>query len=576
MGIKPTRSEFSARTRLHNLQALGRELFDILIVGGGITGAGIARDAAMRRYKVALIDKGDFASGTSSKSSKLVHGGLRYLEMFEFGLVYEASRERRTLLQIAPHLVRLLPFLFPIYRDARWAPWMIDVGMWVYDGLGMFRNVQRHKMFSPKQIKQMMGGIDTGNISGGAYYYDAQVDDARLTLETIRAAHWYGAVTANYIQVDALLKERGRVVGARAHNVLRGDPLAIRARVVVNATGPWTDALLQLDDPHAPRRLRPTKGIHILVPCDKIGCNNDPSHLHCTQVEVSRGGIRFEAGSRVPRDYSSAVAFPAYQDGRLMFIIPWGAFSIIGTTDTDFDGDYDRVYADANDVDYVIAAVNHAFPDSPIQKSDVISTYAGLRPLVLQAGKSATKTSREHEIWTSASGLVTIAGGKLTTYRSMAQRLVDLVAQRLRDESHVVPARPCSTARTALVEVDGAVPPNSFGEGVMAHLVHAHGPERGRVLDIAQHDAHLAQPIVEGLPYLWAEVRYAIEQEMALTVTDVLARRMHVLNESRDNGIAAAPEVAARLGEFLDWDKAKIEKELRAYEEEVELTRKFK
>lgn len=555
-----TPSSFSARIRQANLQRLGRESFDILIVGGGITGAGIARDAAMRGYKVALIDKGDFASGTSSKSSKLVHGGLRYLEMLEFGLVYEASRERRTLLQIAPHLVRPLPFLFPIYREARWVPWMIDVGMWMYDGLAMFRNVQRHKMFSPKQIKQMMGGIDAGNISGGAYYYDAQVDDARLTLETIRAAHRHGAVIANYVQVDALLKERGsqtespfriprssagRVVGARAHDVLRGDQLSIRARVVVNATGPWTDTLLQLDEPRAPRRLRPTKGIHVLVPCEKIGCNN-------------------------------AVAFPAYQDGRLMFIIPWGAFSLIGTTDTDFDGDYDRVYADANDVDYVIAAVNHAFPGSPIQRSDVISTYAGLRPLVLQAGRSATRTSREHEIWTSESGLMTIAGGKLTTYRSMAQELVDLVAQRLRDEAQVVPARPCSTARTALVEADGAVPPNNLAEGVVAHLVHVHGPERGHVLEIAQRSAHLGQPIVEGLPYLWAEVLYAIEQEMALTVADVLARRIHILNESRDNGIAAAPEVAARLGEFLDWDKATIEKELRAYEEEVGLTRKFK
>jgi glycerol-3-phosphate dehydrogenase len=544
MATQPN-TEFSAKTRLANLGRLSQDLFDILIVGGGITGGSIARDAAMRGYKVALIDKGDFASGTSSKSSKLVHGGVRYLEMFEFGLVFEASRERRTLWQIAPHLVQPLPFLFPVYRDARWPAWMIDIGLWMYDALALFRNFKRHEMFSNREIARRMNGIDVQNINGGAHYYDGQVDDARLTLETIRAAHRHGAVIANYVQVDQLLKQGGKVVGVQAHDTLRGAKVDVHARVVVNATGPWTDTLLQLDDPQAPQRMRPTKGIHILVPREKIGGD-------------------------------SAVAFPAHSDGRLMFVIPWGKFSIVGTTDTDFTGNLDHVFADAADVDYVIAAAQHAFPGAPLQKSDVISTFAGLRPLVLQQGKSATKTSREHEIWTTASGLVTIAGGKLTTARSMAEELVDLVGKRLRAEYNLAPAQPVMTARTPIVEVGGDLAPDGLPPEVIEHLTHAHGPEACRVLEIARRDTRLAQPMIEGLPYIWAEVPYAVEQEMAMTATDILERRLHILNESRDMGMGIAPEVAARLGNFLDWDKTEIERELREYQERVALASAFR
>ncbi len=579
--------EFSAHTRRYNFQRLGRELFDLLIVGGGITGAGIARDASLRGYRVALIDKSDFASGTSSKSSKMVHGGVRYMEQFEFGLVYEASRERRTLMQIAPHLVQPLPFVFPVYRDARWSPRMIDVGLWLYDALAMFRNVKRHKMLSRDQVGQMMHGIDTRHIDAAAYYYDAQVDDARLTLETIRAAHRHGAAIANYVQADGLLKEKGRVVGAQAHDVFSGEKISIHAHIVVNATGPWTDALLQIDDPRAPPRMRPTKGIHVLVPREKIG-----------------GG-------------AAAVTFPSFSDGRLMFIIPWGEFAIIGSTESDYAGDFDRVYADTNDVAYVMAAVNHAFPDAQLQKTDIISTYAGLRPLVVQPGKSAHRTSREHQIWTSESGLVTMAGGKLTTYRSMAQELVDRVAKRLR-----APVRSSATARTMLVDSplaqrhlgesnspraptmtmrdpmtpalpsalpqgkcaygasvfdrDDLRPPPRAGGEVIAHLIRAHGPEYPRVSEIAERDARLAGRVIEGLPYIWAEVQYALEQEMAMTVADVLARRTHILLESRENGLQVAPEVAAWLGKFFDWDKRAVEKDLRAYEEQVGLTLMFK
>lgn len=537
-------TDFSPDTRLSNLNRLA-EPFDILVVGGGITGAGIARDAALRGYKVALVDKGDFASGTSSKSSKLVHGGIRYLELFEFGLVFEASRERRTLWNIAPDLVRPLPFLFPVYRDARWPAWMIDAGLWMYDGLSLFRNFQRHHMYSNRRISHMMRGFDTSNVNGGAHYYDAQVDDARLTLESIRAAHRHGAWIANYVHADGLLKDQGRVVGITAHDALNGRLLSLHARVVVNATGPWTDTLLQYDDPRAPRRMRPTKGVHIFVPREKVGGE-------------------------------SAVTFPAKSDGRLMFVIPWHKFQIIGTTDTDYEGEFDRVHADAGDVDYIIAAVNHAFPESPIQKSDVISSFAGLRPLVLQPGKSADQTSREHEIWSTHSGLVTITGGKLTTYRAMAQELVDRVGERLKHEFGILPARPCVTARTPLIAGDGAANVDGFPADVISHLQHAHGPQFGRVLEVARRNARLAERMVADLPYIWAEVPYAIEQEMALSIGDILSRRTHILNESVDNGMEAAPHVAAMLGEYMDWDRARIEKELRVFEEQVALARAYR
>lgn len=535
--------EFSGKTRQLNLQQ--SEPCDILVVGGGITGAGIARDAAMRGYKTALIDKGDFASGTSSKSSRLVHGGVRYLEMFEFGLVFEASRERRTLWNIAPHLVKPLPFLFPVYRDGKWPGWMINLGLWMYDALALFRNYRNHEWFSNQEITRRINGFDVRNIDGGAHYFDGQVDDARLTLETIRAAHEHGAWIANYVQVDELIKSEGRIVGVRAHDTLRGDPFEIRARVVVNATGVWTDALTQMDDPREPQRMRPTKGIHILVPREKIGG-------------------------------ASAVAFPNVTDGRLMFCIPWGKFQIIGTTDTDYKDDYDRVYATRADVDYVIAAANHAFPATPITKADVISTYAGLRPLVGQVGKSASKTSREHEIWTSASGFVTIAGGKLTTYRSMAQELVDLVAKQLRKQFNVVAGKPCATAQTPIIETNGAAPDYKIADDILQHLETAYGPRYPHVLALAQRDPKLAQRMVEDLPYIWAQVAYAIEQEMALTVTDVLERRLHLLTESRENGLTVAPRVAKLLGDYFDWDAQRIEHELRAYQEHVDLTNAFK
>ncbi|MBI3536273.1 MAG: glycerol-3-phosphate dehydrogenase/oxidase, partial [Chloroflexi bacterium] len=505
---------FSHEARRANLQRLSQHYFDLLVIGGGITGAGIAYDAALRGLTVALIDKGDFASGTSSKSSKLIHGGVRYLEQFEFGLVFEASRERRTLLKIAPQLVRPLPFIFPVYRDGRWHRSVIDAGLWLYDALALFRNVDRHHMLAREQVRAATRGIDTRNITGAAYYYDAQVDDARLTLQTIRAAHRHGAVIANYVGVDAFVKKQGRVIGVDAREITRGKKISIRARVVVNATGPWSDALAQMDDAHAPPRLRPTKGAHIFVARERIGTD-------------------------------TAATFPSFQDKRIMFLIPWGKFTIIGTTESEFVGDYDRIYADAREVDYILAATNHAFPLAQLTRADVISTYAGLRPLVNANGKDTTRTSREHLIVESASGLITIAGGKLTTFRAMAEQIVDRVGKKLQTDFNRAVKQKSATATQLLMESNGASAARlPFDEEIVDHLSRAYGANAARVAEIARANSG-ASRLIAALPYVWAEVDYALENEMVVTLTDFLARRTHILNEDRDHGIEIAPQVAA-------------------------------
>jgi glycerol-3-phosphate dehydrogenase len=551
MSLSPIRAEFSFRTRQHDLARLKNELFDLLIIGGGITGAGIARDAALRGFKVALVEKDDYASGTSSRSSKLVHGGLRYLEHFQFHLVFEASRERRLLLHLAPSLVYPLPFLYPIYRDTKFPPWMIEIGMWLYDALALFRNYGLHQRLTTEQIAARVPVLDTANIVGGEHYYDAQVDDARLTLENVRSAHLHGAVIVNHVRVEGLLRSlKGRVEGIHAHT-REGERITARARVVVNATGPWTDQISHLDDPRAGARIRPTKGTHLLVSRDKFKID-------------------------------SAMSFTVARDGRLMFVIPWDGFCIVGTTDTDYRGDYDQVHADQADVNYILETTNHAFPGARLQKSDVVGAYAGLRPLVAEnVGKKEGEISREHKIWRTPSGLVCIAGGKLTTYRSMAEELVDKVARILAGEFNIHAPRPALTARLLLVEPSAGNEKaresvlKRLSEKTVAHLNRAYGARMGRVLDYVVDQADLEQAMVEGLPYIWAEVPHALEHEMALDVADVLARRMHFLMEARDGGVSVAPGVAAWLAKFLNWDAQESAQAVENYAREVEKAREF-
>jgi glycerol-3-phosphate dehydrogenase len=547
---------FSAQTRHENVDCMRSFQFDILIIGGGCTGAAVARDAALRGYRTALVEQSDFASGTSSKSSRLVHGGLRYLENLEFGLVFEGCRERRYSLHTSPNLVRPLPFVFPVHAGGPRPLWQVAIGMWLYDAMAVFRNIERHQIWGKERALREEPVIGPDGLTGAAHYYDATTDDARLTLTIALDAHQAGATLANHVQVVGLLRAEHQVVGVQVRDQLTDDEIEVRAHVVANATGPWTDALLEMADPQAARRLRPTKGVHLVVPHQPIR---------------SRAAITLNS----PRD------------GRLMFLIPWGRFSIIGTTDTDYEGDPADVQADAEDVAYILEAAHQAFPVAGLNEADVISTYAGLRPLIAQDAPTGYKVSREHQILDTAPGLFTIAGGKLTTWRSMAEEMVDELARYLAREHGLRPARPCQTAHRLLpggdisdwhsylarqvVRLSDRLSPETI-----AHLVSAYGTGFTHVLAQAEGDQHLAEPLIAGLPYLKAEVVHAVRCEMAITLEDVLARRTHILDQDRDQGLKVAAEVAGLMAAELDWSDQEQGRQVDRYRRVVQQTRRWR
>jgi len=515
---------------------------DVLIIGGGITGAGIARDAAMRGFRTALVDKSDFGAGTSSHSSRLIHGGIRYLEQRAFHLVFEASRERRVLLKIAPHLVRPLAFLFPVYRGGRIPAWKLRAGMWLYDLLAVFRNIHWHRWLRAKKVRRVEPALRDRGLVGAALYYDAQTDDARLVIATVRSAIRAGALAANYIETTALLKPDGRVRGAVVRDALTGETATIRANVVVNATGPWSDRLRQLDDPQAPPMLRLTKGAHVTVPRRRLGNEH-------------------------------AVTILSQIDGRVMFVLPWGELSYIGTTDTDADAAPDHLRVLPADVTYLLRSANAAFPDAHLASNDVVSAWAGLRPLLREDHANPSQVSREHRLLESPHGLISIAGGKLTTYRVMARDVVDRVAARLHelDGRPLAPRAPTdrqplpggeAAELEVLVEAARA---RGASEATASHLVAYYGSEAAAVLNLVDRDRRLGEPIIAGRPEIWAEVTYAVERELAVRVQDVLVRRLHLYYEVIDQARSVVARVAAQMKQLLGWDDVREAEELRDY-----------
>jgi glycerol-3-phosphate dehydrogenase len=545
---------FSYQTRAAALSSMAAEPVDLLVIGGGITGAGIARDAALRGFRIALVDKGDFGSGTSSHSSRLIHGGIRYLEQRNFRLVFEASRERRVLLRIAPHLVRPLPFLFPVYRGGRVPGWKLRAGMWLYDALAAFRNVKAHRWLSAKQVRRAEPALKDRGLTGAALYWDAQTDDARLVLATMRSAARAGALVANYAEATSLLKPDGRVRGAVVRDVLSGESRTVRALVVVNAGGPWVDALRRMDDPAAPPLLRATKGAHVAVPRRRLG-------------------------------HERAITLFSPIDGRVMFVLPWGDLSYIGTTDTDADAPPDGVRVTADDVTYLLRSANAAFPDAHLAANDVVSVWAGLRPLLRQDQAAApSQVSREHRVVESAQGMITIAGGKLTTYRVMARDVVDRVAARLHqlDGRPVAPRPP--TDRLPLpggeaaelgVLIEGARA-RGVPEATARHLVANYGSETPAILNLVDRDRALGEPIVLGRPEIWAEVAHAVEREMALRIQDVLLRRLHLFYEYAEQATVLVTPVAQRMKKLLGWDEVREAEELVDHFRLVERARMFR
>ncbi len=534
---------FSAAARQENLDRLAEETFDVLIIGGGITGAAIARDAVLRGFRTALVEKGDFAVGTSSRSTRLVHGGIRYLEYGEFRLVFDACSERRILRRIAPRLVRPLAFLYPLYAGQRPAPWKLRAGLALYDALSLFRNVQLHRWLSPEEAARREPIIAGRGLIGVGRYYDAEVNDARLTLAMARSAHIHGAVVVNYAPVVGLMKAGGRIVGAQVVDARTGREIEVRARVVVNATGIWTDHIRRLDQPDGRPMLRPTKGIHFLIPRARLYTRH-------------------------------AVLFTSPRDGRHMFVIPWKDFAFVGTTDTDYTGDLDHPAADAEDVAYLLEAVNHLFPGARIGEDDIISTWAGLRPLVAAPGHPSA-VSRTHVIVESPSGLVTITGGKLTTARRMAEELTDQVAKRLA-EMGVVARSGCRTQEPLEGAQIETVEMGVVDERVGRHLAETYGGEARWILGYMEENPALGEPIVPGLPYLLAEALYAVQHEMALSLSDVLIRRTHVIYEAADGGMARARAVAEVMAPRLGWDAAEIDRQIADYAAQVALTRSWR
>jgi len=530
-------------TRGERLARLRREQFDVLVVGGGITGAGIARDAAMRGLTTALVERDDFASGTSSRSSRLVHGGVRYLEHGHLHLVFESSRERRTLLRIAPHLVRPLRFTWPVYRDARVPLWKLGLGLFMYDALAIFRNVHGHRLLTPKEVSGEEPALSRANLVGGASYYDASTDDTRLTLANVIVAEESGAVAVNHAPVVGMIREGERIVGAVVREDADDTEVSVRARVVVNATGPWTDAVRAMDGDARTHAVRATKGVHIAVPRERLATN-------------------------------AAVTLLSPIDGRVMFALPSTATTIVGTTDTPTDERPEHVRASRQDIDYLLAAANVFFPAARLTPADVVAAWAGIRPLVASGFTgSPASASREHRIDRSASGLISVSGGKLTTYRSMAAEVVDVVEQSLgrrrrRSKTNVVPLPGGDirsfdeTLRAAELEV---------GDSALARrLVEAHGSRWREVAALTTAEPALARRIARDLPYLLAEVVYAVEREMAMTLADVLVRRLHLAFEVADHGRSAARVATAVLAGRLGWDNARARSEIARYEAEVE------
>jgi glycerol-3-phosphate dehydrogenase len=437
------------RARADALAAIGNAPLDVLVVGGGITGAGVARDAALRGLRVGLVERDDLGSGTSSRSSRLVHGGVRYLEHGHLGLVFESSRERRVLLRTAPHLVRPLAFTWPVYRGARVPRWKLAAGLALYDALALFRNVGNHRRLGPAGVLAREPGLAPDGLTGGATYWDAATDDARLTLATALAARDAGAAVVTHAEARAIAFDDG---GARieVEDRLSGAVHSVRARVVVNAAGPWGDAVHRLVDPHAPSVVLGAKGVHVTVPAERVGNHG-------------------------------AVTLLSPIDGRVMFVLPAGACTIIGTTETPADSGPDTIRASEADVDYLLRSANALFPQARLARADVIAAWAGIRPLAAtRAAREASSTasaSREHTIERDARGLVTVSGGKLTTYRAMAAQVVDAVGSAL--------GRRLPRATTDRVPLGGGdIAPRALlgdatretGDAAVAHrLVHAHG-----------------------------------------------------------------------------------------------------
>jgi len=548
----------SSLQRNETIQALESQEFDLLVIGGGATGTGIALDAAARGLKTALVEKRDFASGTSSKSTKLIHGGLRYLKQLDIGLVRETGTERAIVHRLAPHLVLPEKMLMPLIKNGTYGYWSTWFGLWVYDVLAKVTGDDRRKMLSKEQAKQYEPLLDDSILKGGGFYAEYRTDDARLTIELVKTATRKGALALNYTEaLNFVYDENEKVNGAVCQDNLTGDNFTIKAKRVVSASGPWVDKLRKKNDSLFGKRLHLTKGVHIVFPHHKIPLN------HTLYFDVP--------------------------DGRMVFAIPRGKVTYVGTTDTNYTADLNRVVATKDDAVYLLNAINHALPTVKVDKNDIISNWAGLRPLIHEDGKSPSELSRKDEIFVSETGLISIAGGKLTGYRKMAQRIVDLVDEQLPEEFGPCPTKdvpltadPFKDAKAVeayIHEVEKIVVDRGMIPYYGWYLVTTYGRNAEIILEkLKDYGSDTC-----GIALLRAEAWFGVHHEMVNKIDDLLVRRTGRLYFDIESIPPALDIVLTDMQNYLNWDENRKQEEIEKmelllkdattyYEKEMEVT----
>ncbi|MEP7338791.1 MAG: glycerol-3-phosphate dehydrogenase [Acidobacteriota bacterium] len=544
-------NEFSWRTRRASLEKFKQEVFDVLIIGGGITGAGLALDAAARGLKVALVEKRDFAAGTSSRSTKLIHGGLRYLEHFDFSLVREALLERSVLTRIAPHLVEACPFVIPIYSDSRRNydhPLKMRAGLFLYDLLAGQHNFARHRRLGREEALRLAPQLDPEGLQGAFLYYDGRTNDARLVIEIVKAANARGAAIANYARVESFLRNaNGKIIGVLLHDELSGEQIKLRAMVTINATGVWMEETIKLDGQNLnglKKKIRPAKGIHLTVAADRL---------------------------RV----GAAWLIPSLTGHRFYFVVPWEGRVNIGTTDTDYRGGKDSPQAETDEVIEILNAINSYFPDAQLEQSDVISAWAGLRPLITDAdAKDTAAVSRKEEMIETDDGLISIGGGKLTTYRVMAEHGIDLALKRLgrTTSGQTTAGIPISGGEMSRVELEITAKQISqhyeLPMETTRHLVFTYGSNFDCLIRLMQDDEHLRERLVADLPHVKAEIVYAARNEMAVTLADALTRRTRLAMLAGEASLDCALVAAELMAKELDWNEAETTQQVEMFASE--------
>lgn len=531
--------KYSIFERQEAIESLKKDKFDVVVIGGGITGAAILRDCALRGLKTALVEKGDFASGTSSKSSKLVHGGLRYLEQFNLKLVFEATHERARLLKLARSIVHPLPFIFPVFAGDRRGLGIIDAGLWLYELLSAFRCYRVHKRLNHLTLLKHEPMLRSDGLKGGVLYYDAITDDARLTLENIISGYQNGGVALNYMEVVSINFSEGKVASLALLDKLSGKDVEIKTDSVICAVGPWTEGFTRKLGIRS-IKMRPTKGAHIVLKKEKL-------------------------------PISHAIVMSSPIDGRVMFAIPWNGVTVIGTTDTDYPNSADDVVPDKSDCEYLLTAVCHYFPSAGISTEDILGSWAGVRPLIDEGSIHTSDVSREHKVTVDPRGIVIIAGGKLTTYRLMAKEAVDALAPFLRRSSF----GHSKTERLPLPSTVGApddeqIPQKiedmakrwEISKGSARHILMVYGSQADQVLNQSSNDNDLLKPLSDDLPYIKAEIAWACTHEMACTLEDSLMRRtplFYLLGSECDKVFEETADVMSKI---LRWDEKKKTEEL--------------